>query len=379
MEQMRLSKVKKFVQTSGWIVVGAALIWAAAWYEEYAHSAWKTLKNPEVVAQLKRLVAMKAAQAKAAPGGSAPEIDDLFRYAGRGDWLTLSNAYWRLGERFNLVPVPEPTFLDRVWMTATDYVSAALEKAGVKTGAAEEPGVRGTPWEAATEVWGAFNSFVAGDEKYSTMFGREIMEAIPAGSIYFGGTDAGRFIVTAMSKSQLDGDPFFTMGQRVLQDGSYRDYISRMYGGRIFVPTDAEQCLRDFQAEVETNRSVSPGIFLIANGLAKKVFDNNPGRQFFVDEGYPMEWMCPLLEPDGLIFKLNRQPVGKLSDDVLQRDHDFWARQIRPMIGGWVNERTTIQEIAAYAEKTYLRQDLAGFTGDPRFVQSAYASGMFSQ
>ena len=51
---------------------------------------------------------------------------------------------------------------------------------------------------------------MVGDEKYSTAFGRDIIASIPLGSIYFSGSDPGRFIVSAMCHSQIDGDPGVT-------------------------------------------------------------------------------------------------------------------------------------------------------------------------
>ena len=88
------------------------------------------------------------------------------------------------------------------------------------------------------EVYGAFEGFMTGDEKYASKFGREIIDSIPPGSIYFGGTEPGRFIVTAMCKSQPDGDPFFTLTQNWLADGCYLDYLRSTYGNKIYIPTE---------------------------------------------------------------------------------------------------------------------------------------------
>ena len=40
------------------------------------------------------------------------------------------------------------------------------------------------------------------------------------------------------------------------------------------------------------------------------------------------------------------------------------------MIGDWLNADTSIEEIAAFAEKVYVKKDLSGFTGDSQFIQS---------
>jgi hypothetical protein len=114
------------------------------------------------------------------------------------------------------------------------------------------------------------------------------------------------------------------------------------------------------------------------NGLlAKVIFDQNSNREFYVEESYPLDWMYPNLEPNGIIFKLNRQPLPGLSDEIVQRDHDYWTKTVTPMIGGWLKPVTSVGEIAAFAEKVFSQHDFSGFTGDPRFVQNTYSRQSF--
>jgi hypothetical protein len=116
------------------------------------------------------------------------------------------------------------------------------------------------------------------------------------------------------------------------------------------------------------------------NGLlARVVFDKNPNREFYIEESFPLEWMYPYLEPHGLIFKINRQPLPGLSDEIAGQDHDYWRSLVRPMIGDWLNDDTPVEQVAAFAKKTFGKQDFSGFTGDPRFIQNAYSHRMFSK
>ena len=68
----------------------------------------------------------------------------------------------------------------------------------------------------------------------------DILGAIPRGSIYFGGTDPGRALPTAFSRAHANGDPFFTLTQNALADGTYLEYLRNTYGGKIYTPTDAD-------------------------------------------------------------------------------------------------------------------------------------------
>jgi hypothetical protein len=116
------------------------------------------------------------------------------------------------------------------------------------------------------------------------------------------------------------------------------------------------------------------------NGLlAKIIFDRNPGREFYIEESFALDWMYPYLEPHGLIMKLNRRPLPELSGETVRRDHEYWSSRAGGMIGGWLTAETPVESVAAFVEKTWLRKDLTDFTGDRRFVQTTSASRSFSK
>jgi outer membrane murein-binding lipoprotein Lpp len=353
------------------ILASAILIAGCAKKQERVFSS---LKDAATVAQLKSFVAEKQAQADAATNEAAPGFAPFFAAAKTGDWLAISNAF-------------------------VDFHAHAgqYEHSG-KT----DERLHGPRWEAVKEIWGAFDAFGEGGEKYAAAFGRDIIDSIPPGSIYFGGTDPGRFLVTAMCRSQVDGDPFFVLTQNALADGSYLQYLREMYGGKIYVPTaeDSQRCFEDYTKDVawrQQNHQLKPGedVRLNANGhiqvsgqvavmeinglLVKTLFDKTPDREFYIEESFPLDWMYPQLEPHGLIFKLNRQLASKLSDEAVQNDHDYWTKYVQPMIGGWLNDDTSVVEVAAFAQKTFGRHDFSGFKGDPRFIQNAYSHKMFSK
>jgi hypothetical protein len=252
------------------------------------------------------------------------------------------------------------------------------------------------------ETYCAIKAFVVEDEKYSKVFGDDIIQSIPPGSIYFGGTDPGRFIVTALEKSQVKADPFFTLTQNQLADDTYLKYLRSMYGEKIYIPTkeDSQKGFQDYMEDAQKRlqkNQLKPGENvrkdsngrIQANGqiavmeinglLVKTIFDKNPDREFYIEESFPFDWMYPYLEPHGLIMKINRQPLPELSDEIVQRDHDYWTNCIAPMIDGWLNTDTTVAKVAAFAEKVFARHDFNGFSGDPRFVRNEYSYATFSK
>jgi hypothetical protein len=364
--------MKTTIKSLGAVILGSGLLISGCAKKQTA--SFQSLKNPEVVAQLKSFVAEKEAQANAATNQMPSEFKSFFNAAAKGDWLAVSNTFVEFRKH-----------------------AGQYEHSG-KT----DERLRGTPWQAVLETWGALDAFGEGDEKYSAMFGKDIIESIPVGSIYFGGTDAGRFIVTALQKSHVNADPFFTLTQNALADSSHLDYLRGMYGDKIHVPTtnDSQKCFQDYMEDAQKrlqNHKLRPGedvrtgpdgkiqisgqvSVMEINGLMVKIImDKNPDREFYIEESFPFDWMYPHLEPHGLIFKINRQPLPGLSDEIVGQDHDYWRSLVRPMIGDWLNDDTPVEQVAAFAKKTFGKQNFSGFTGDPRFIQNAYSHRTFSK
>jgi hypothetical protein len=332
------------------------------------------MKDAETTVQLKQFVAEKQAQAESSTNEAPPAFAPFFAAAKTGDWLAISNAF-------------------------NDFRKHAGQYE--HSGATDER-LHGTKWQAVIEVWGAFDAFGEGDEKYSAAFGRDIIASIPPGSIYFGGTDPGRFVVTAMCRSQVTGDPFYVLTQNALADSTYLDYARQMYGDKIYIPTaeDSQRCYEEYSRDADKRleeKKLKPGenVHKDANGkvqvngqiavmqvnglLAKTIFDKNPRQEFYLEESFPLDWMYPQLEPHGLIFKIDRQPMPTLPDDVVQADHEYWAKYVSPIIGGWLNDDTSINKVASFAEKRFGQQNFSGFTGDRHFIQNTYAHRMFSK
>ncbi|MDP6904418.1 MAG: hypothetical protein QF406_08230 [Verrucomicrobiota bacterium] len=87
------------------------------------------------------------------------------------------------------------------------------------------------------EVSGARNMVDQWHAEFLLLYMADVVGAIPKGSIYFGGTDPGRFAITLGSESHEKADPFFTITQNALADGHYLQYLRELYGKRIYIPT----------------------------------------------------------------------------------------------------------------------------------------------
>lgn len=338
-----------------------------------------SLENSAVAAELKRFIGEKCAQVRSearAPGHEmGVESQSLFTAAENGDWPGVFDSLEAMHEAAR-----ERQRGSSKWDSQVVYP---------------------VEWAAVNEIGAALEEFAASEEKYAIAFARDIIASIRPGSIYFGGTESGRFLITALSKSHVNADPFFTLTQNALVDvRSYLRYVRGMYGSRIYIPTDqdASKAFNEYREDLRRRRKegkLVPGedfeeperiteihnqiAVMGVNGLLSNLmFERNPDREFYVEQGFPLNWMYPRLSPNGLIFKINRQELPELGDGVVQRDREYWRRYVAPMIGDWLSYDTSPAEIAGFVERVHLNKDLSGFEGDPAFVRNEIPQKSFS-
>ena len=301
----------------------------------------------------------------------SPEYQNFFAAAIKGDWRTVTNRY--------------------------EYYKQHHPQYEHGTSG----NLRTAYWQPVLELCLAYDHVVNCEPKYTALMADGIIESIPAGSIYFGGTDFGRGVPTAFCKSSIDGDPFFTLTQNAFADNSYLDFLRAMYGTKIYTPSvdDLQLCFQKYMADAQRRMQehrLKPGedvkivdgkinvsgqvaVMSINGLLSKVVFDQNTNREFYVQVSFPLDWMFPYLEPQGLIMKINRQPQAQLPAEMLARDRDYWRKVVAGMLGDWLTEKTPVPEIAAFVERVDVRKNLKGFTGDPQFVRNHYAKAAFSK
>jgi hypothetical protein len=309
------------------------------------------------------------------------EIKDFFKAAHRGDFITLSNIVDRLGAQWYAS-----------FRGATNALPAWMPL-----------------WQPLTEVESAYEIFALGGTRYPLVFGEGIIESIPDGSIYFGGSDAGRMLVTALSTSHAEGTPFYTLTQNALADNHYMDYLRGMYGKKINLPTTNEvnQVFEEYKAdarrrlehdenypgeprqlargedvrEVDGELKMTGPVAVMAIGAreVKWILDHNPGPEFYYEESYPQEFLYPYLSPHGLIFKLNHKPLLAVPAGELEVDRTFWSKQFATMLGDWLKPESSVSNVCAFVETIYREKDLSRFTGQREFLTNDFASRAFSK
>jgi hypothetical protein len=226
------------------------------------------------------------------------------------------------------------------------------------------------------------------EAKFAESFARDIIDSVPPGSIYFGGTDPGRGLVTAFVRSLPEAKPFFVLSQNPLGDKTYLEYVRAMYGERLQLPSadDWRKVMEDYAADVEARAEVGelkPGENVaggkpasnvawmeVCGRLAKLIFDRNPRQEFYIEESIPIEWMYPHLSPHGPILKLNRKPLVTISQEMVTDDRLFWQEQTERLIGDWLTNDTPVKVVAEFLEDVYGQKMLDEFKGDKDYVMS---------
>jgi len=193
-------------------------------------------------------------------------------------------------------------------------------------------------------------------------FGHEMLADLPQGSVFYGGTDPGRFVPTYMilgesgQPAHLKRDPAFDrrdlyiITQNGVGEPLYMKYLRDHYtSARPPVRSAFERWLGrdhaypavplDFPSEKEIRDAIKkevakskeddappsdPGV-LPHEVTTRLIWEKNRDKhEFFVEESFPLKWSYDHALPHGLVYRINKEPLDALPADVVRKDMDFW-------------------------------------------------------
>ena len=268
-------------------------------------------------------------------------------------------------------------------------------------------GRRGDPAWFPVQLWGPIHETFGTYEQFHTWhpnllhkFGREIIESIPPGSIYLGGTDAGRFVISSLCKSHTAGQPFFTITQNALADGSYLEYVRAVYGKTITILSlqDSQKCFQEYlsdaqarlaRSQLDENEEVSivdgrvqvsgeTAVMRINERMVAVLLEKNPEREFYMEESFPLKGLYSNSLPHGLILKIAHRPLERMPESIIETDREYWRGQMRSLTGETF-DHGGITEVCSWAQKTYVRSNLTDFAGNRLYVKDQQAPQYYSQ
>ena len=207
-------------------------------------------------------------------------------------------------------------------------------------------------------------------------------------SIFFGGTDPGRFVPTYMIYAADFRNDVYLITQNALADETYMSVQRDLYGDEIWIPAreDSAAAFERYVDEVRRGVRQANGDLRIENGrvqvtgalgvmeinsiLTQMMFEHDRLRHaFYVEESYPIKWMYPYLSPHGLIMKLNADATP-YSPQTAEKDRDFWDWYSKRLL----EDPMYVRDFAAQKSFSKLRAALAGlYAAQSRPVDAANA------
>jgi len=207
-------------------------------------------------------------------------------------------------------------------------------------------------------------------------------------SIFFGGTDPGRFVPTYMIYSALFRPDVYLITQNALADDTYMSVERDLYGDEIWIPAkeDSAEAFNIYVDEVQRGVRQANGDLKIENGrvqvtgalgvmeingiLTKMMHDHDRLRHaFYVEESYVIPWMYPYLSPHGLIMKINADKTP-YSAKTASKDEDFWDWYTRRLLDDPMYRR----DFAGQKSFSKLRAAIAGlYNKQGRYREGAQA------
>ena len=207
-------------------------------------------------------------------------------------------------------------------------------------------------------------------------------------SIFFGGTDPGRFVPTYMIYSANYRPDVYLITQNALADDTYMSVQRDLYGDEIWIPAkeDSAEAFNVYVDEVQRGVRPANGDLQIQNGrvqvtgalgvmeingiLTKMMHDHDRLRHsFYVEESYVIPWMYPYLSPHGLIMKINAEKTPYDAKRAAQ-DRDFWDWYARRLLDDPMYRR----DFAGQKSFSKLRAAIAGlYQKQGRYLEGAQA------
>ena len=203
-------------------------------------------------------------------------------------------------------------------------------------------------------------------------------EEMEPSSIFFGGSDPGRFVPTYMVHSANVRPDVYIFSQNPLVDDTYTRAQRDLYGDTIWTPSEGDrsdafyeyvQLVKNevLEGKRETNDDIrvengrvhvtgTKSVMEVNGILVKKMFDHERLRHaFYVEEDVVIPWMYDYLTPHGLIMKINANE-NAMTDAIVRGDMDFWDWYTRRLL----HDPAFRRDFAAQKTFSRLRASIAG-------------------
>lgn len=343
--------------------------------------------------KLSRFINAKKLQAYALAQNSGtkipPRVIELFEAIRADDSAAAAKLFQKLDADRN---APPP-----LWEAAGDWLAARIG-----TPPLFKNSWYGAAWEPIREAYWTYALSRTWSSQRLKSIVHEITSVIGTNNIYFGGTDVGRFAVTAAMEDHELGRPCFVLTQNLLCDASYRDYVITMFGSRLSIPTAADfvEIYNDYIADAKRRQQSGtlgkneqvvidksgavgvrgPGAYWELTGrFVNAIAVKNTDREIYIEQSEPLFGLNRHLVPAGPIFRFSRIAFDRLPEDAVQADRLYWSNLCGALLGDCISEKTTFKEICDFTGRVYVQGETNEYKGDLAYLGERATQEYFSK
>lgn len=232
-------------------------------------------------------------------------------------------------------------------------------------------------------------------------YGNLVLSSLKPNAVYFGGSDAGRFVPALLSEGGGGAQPL-VLTQNSLADRTYLEYIAFQHGQRLAVPSDEEtsKVFQDYvgqaaaralmdrqQRSGDAGARLLPGeevtladgkvsvggqtsVMAINEGIIRGMMEKNPDLTFVMEENFPLKSLESAGVPNGPLIELRGREAGSaLSAETAAQTVDYW-KGVSGQLGGQGSLSTESRQ--SYGQLALAQANLLATSGQPGAAEQTY-------
>lgn len=313
------------------------------------------------------------------------------------------NLAHKLARQANVQVLPD---VERLFdaLDAGDFAEAQRLYRSLRDGDHNDPLAK--YWRAVVEAFGAAEQAQLWPAQQFLDYGNGILNSLPPGSVYVGGTDPGCFICT-MLNATTDGEQHITFTQNGLADGTYLEYLRATIEGSLNIPTDedlkaayarysqdaAQRLAHDQQfpgepkqlkpgeditlTDGKVNASGQTVVMAINSLVMQDILKGNPNLAFAMEESFPMASTYAGSTPLGPVVALNTgsDAQNAITPEAANAVVNFWQEKALAL-SATPDAANSSATMLSYAHDAAAQGNLLANNNFPGQAEQAYQTAL---
>jgi hypothetical protein len=175
----------------------------------------------------------------------------------------------------------------------------------------------------AHEIYWLLNTLDGWPCDLRKVYQAQVFDQLPENTVVFSGMAAGRFLIPY---ALGDKKNIIVISSNAIADLNYLRFITFLYGDKIWLPKE-----EDFARISKTlkNREGMQMVVEMNSRLCEEIFHKNLNYNFYLEEGFSMEWARSYEVPAGLFITLLRDQ--KDSGEFIKESMLFWREEVKKL------------------------------------------------